>query len=327
MRDVAREAGVSLKTVSRVVNSEAGVGGDTAARVAAAIDALGYRRNDLARNLRHGRTTATIGLVIADVANPFFSSIAAAVELHASARGCMLLTGSSGEDPARERQLLAAMTSRRVDGLVVVPGGDDHRYLASEQRIGTPVVFLDRPPGGIDADCVLSDHSGGARSAVRHLLRAGHRRIGIVGHETTTATAERRLQGYREAVIAAGADVDEALIRLGSHDADEAAAATTGLLSSADPPTALFTTNNRMTVGAVRALRAASRPVALVGFDDFELADLLATPVTVVAQDPAELGRRAAQLLFARLDGDGGPSRTVVVPTRLIPRGSGEVPA
>jgi LacI family transcriptional regulator len=163
MRDVASSAGVSLKTVSRVVNRESGVQAGTAARVEAAIAELGFARNDIARSLRHGRAGA-IGLVIEDVANPFYSAIARTVEDVAHARGHMLIIGSCEEDPERERQLVLRLLRRSVDALVIVPAGADHRYLLPELQAGTPVVFVDRPPGGIEADTVMLDNRGGARA-------------------------------------------------------------------------------------------------------------------------------------------------------------------
>src|SRR5579859_8128041 len=157
MLDVALAAGVSLKTVSRVVNNEPRVRPETAARVEAAIEALGFRVNEIARSLRPGQRSATIGLVIEDLANPFYSSVGRAVESVARRHSCMVISGSSDEDPARERELVSRLLQRRVDGLLIVPAGFDHLYLAPDPRLRTPVVFLDRPPGNIAADVVLLD--------------------------------------------------------------------------------------------------------------------------------------------------------------------------
>ena len=326
MHDVAREAQVSLKTVSRVVNDEPGVRPDTAERVRLAVDRLGFRPNALASALRRQRS-GTIGLIIEDVSNPFYSAITRAVEDDARGRGLLVMAGSSDEDAARERQLVLALCDRRVDGLLVVPASRDHRYLLGELQAGLPAVFIDRPAGCIDVDCVLIDNIGGARTAAEHLLAQGHRRIAMVGDPETVYTSTERLRGLREALVGAGIELDQRHVRLGSHTVEQAEAVVRDLLGSAEPPTAIFCGNNRNTVGAVRALAGARRPPALVGFDDFELADLLAVPVTVVAYDPAELGRRAAALLAARVAGDHGPARTLVVETTLVPRGSGEVAA
>jgi LacI family transcriptional regulator len=328
MRDVAELAGVSLKTVSRVINEEAGVARDTAGRVGAAITELGFQRNDLARSLRQGSSSATVGLVIEDVGNPFYSAIAQAVEASARLHGCLLITSSCEEDPERERELVQALLRRRVDALLLVPASHDHAYLHRELGDTTPVVFLDRPPQGYDADAVLLDNAGGARMGVEHLIGQGHRRIAYVADQNQLYTARERLAGYRSAMAAAGVEVDDELVRLGSHDAREAEAVIRELLAlpPGRRPTAIFTANNRHTVGAVRALRGLEREIALVGFDDLELAELLAMPTTVVRHDSQQLGLHAAALAFARLEGLDGPRRRVIVETELVIRGSGEVP-
>jgi LacI family transcriptional regulator len=322
MRDVASQAGVSLKTVSRVINGEPGVAVATAARVEDAIEALGFQRNDLARSLRQGVSSSTLGLVIEDIANPFYSAIAQAVEGAARERGYLLITTSCEEDPERERELVNALLRRRVDALLLVPASREHSYLAGD----TPVVFLDRPPAGLEADSVLLDNFGGARTAVEHLLAHGHERIAMVGDRAGLYTASERLDGYRQALAAAGVPVREELIRLGTHDAAHAEHVVAELLALPDDrrPTALFAGNNRNAVGALRALRDAPHRPALVGFDDFELADLLAA--TVVRHDSQRMGSHAAALAFARLDGGDHPPRRVIVPTELVVRGSGEIP-
>ncbi|NUR92254.1 MAG: LacI family DNA-binding transcriptional regulator [Nonomuraea sp.] len=320
MKDVASAAGVALKTVSRVVNGEPGVNPATAERVRAAIERLGYSRNESARVLRRG-STSTIGLVIEDVADPFYSGLSRAVEDVAISHGCLLLSGSSGEQPARERELVRTFCARRVDGLIVVPAGEDHSYLRPELEAGTPAVFVDRPPGpGIDVDTVLADNAGGAALAVRQLRAHGHTRIAFLGDHPSIFTAARRHDGYRESL---GELYDERLVAMRKPVLESVRDDLARMLALDDPPTALFTGNGLLTVTALRALE--HRPMALVGFDDFELADLLEPGVTVVAQDPARLGRFAAELLFRRLSGDGGRSEHVELPVRLIPRGSGEL--
>ncbi len=323
MRHVAQRAGVSLKTVSRVINEEASVAPHTAARVTEAIAELGFRRNDLARSLRRGSTSATVGLVIEDLANPFYSAVAQAVENVARPRGYMLITGSCEEDPERERELILALLRRRVDALLLVPAGTerDQTWLARELGDETPVVFVDRPPYGIEADAVLVDNAGGARAAVEHLAAHGHRRIACVADAPTLYTAAERVAGYETALGAAGLARDPELLKLGAREAGEAQAAVAELLALPHPPTAIFCGNNRVTVGALRALRGRD-DVALVGFDDFELADLLGT--TVVRHEAQQIGAEAAELAFRRLDGLDGPPLRVVVPTQLVTRGSGE---
>ena len=325
LRDVAARANVSFKTVSRVVNDEPRVRPETAHRVQQAIRDLGFSRNYNARSLRHGVSSATIGLVIGDVANPFFAAMARAVEEVARTRGHLLVTASTDEDVERERNVIAALIERRVRGIVVVPVGHDHRFLEPETRLGTAIVFLDRPPGRIEADRVLLDNVGGARLAVDHLVAHGHRRIGILVDRLDVYTLAERYDGYRQALEAAGLPLDETLVRFDCHTTTDAGRAVRALLELADPPTAIFTTNNRMSVGAVEVLAELAEPLALVGFDDFELARALRLPVTVVSYDQEALGRTAGRLLFDRLDGDRREPQAVTLPTRLIERGSGEL--
>ncbi|MFF4624001.1 LacI family DNA-binding transcriptional regulator [Nonomuraea jabiensis] len=321
MKDVASAAGVALKTVSRVVNGEPGVHPATAERVRAAIERLGYSRNESAAVLRRG-TTATVGLVIEDVADPFYSGLSRAVEDVVIEHGWLLLSGSSSEEPLRERELVETFCARRVDGLIVVPAGDDHTYLRPELEAGTPVVFADRPPGaGIDVDTVLADNLGGAGEAIRHLMGHGHSRIAFLGDDPGIFTAAERLNGYRQAL---GGLFDHRLVSMRPPSPEGVRADLARMFALDDPPTALFTGNGRYTVTTLRAL--AGRRVALVGFDDFELADLLTPGVSVVAQDPAWMGRVAAELLFRRLRGDTGPPEHIELPVRLIARGSGELP-
>lgn len=325
MKDVAARAGVGLKTVSRVVNGEQGVTPETERRVQEAIDSLGFRRNDSARVLRKGRT-ASIGLVLEDLADPFYGPLSRAVEEVARAHGALLINGSSAEDPDREQELALALCARRVDGLVVIPAGDDHRYLEQEIRAGVATVFVDRPAGKIDADVVLSDNYGGARDGVAHLIAHGHRRIGFIGDMPRIHTAAERLRGYRAAMEDAGISVEDSWMSLGNTDPVRVREAAEEMLSGPSAVTAVFTGNNRVTVTVIRVLAEQPRQVALVGFDDIELADLLHPGLTVVAQDAAALGRTAAERLFRQLDGSLIVPDRIELPTRLITRGSGELP-
>jgi LacI family transcriptional regulator, galactose operon repressor len=330
MRDVAALAGVGLKTVSRVVNGESNVSDVTRARVEAAIEQLDYRRDINASLLRRlGRKTATIGLVLEDVSNPFSSALHRVIEDHARERGVLLFTGSCDEDSDRERELIGTFRARRVDGIIVVPASSDHRYLLPEQRARTPLVFVDRPARFINADSVTSDNVGGSERAVSHLASFGHRRIGFLGDALEIQTAADRLGGYNRGLGALGVDEDPAIIRTGVRSIEAAALAAKEVLRAPKPPTALFTAQNLVTIGALHALRelGLEHTTALVGFDDVELADLLEPAVTVVAQDPAAMGRAAAEILFRRLDGDHSPPEQIVIGVELIVRGSGEIPA
>ena len=329
MNDVARVADVGLKTVSRVVNDEGGVRPGLAMRVHNAIAELGYRHNAGASSLRRAnQSTATIGLVLEDVANPFSSLLQRAIEDTARTRNFVVLAGSSDEDPQREHELVDTFCTRRVVGLLLVPTGDAHGYLHIELANGMPIVLLDRPSAGLpDIDTVLSDNYQGARTATAHLIAHGHSRIAYLGDDLRISTARERLDGFRSATANAAITIGEELIHNGVAAIDAAAAATHNLLRNINPPSAIFSGQNIVTIGVVRALRELGlhHRVALVGFDDFLLADMLDPAVTIVAQDPLALGRRAAELLFRRIDGDTSAPERVIIRTRLIARGSGEI--
>ena len=328
MNDVARLAGVSLATVSRVVNDSGEVRPELAARVQDAVGVLGYRRDLMASNLRRtDRASATIGLIIEDIANPFFSAVHRGVEDVGRARGVLTLAGSSDEVPARERELADAFAARGVDGLVIVPCGPDQDYLQRERQLGTQLVFVDRPARFIDADAVVTANAAGARIGVEHLISAGHRRIALLADRPSVFTAAERRDGYLAALQGAGFAADPALQRVGLVSSEAAAAATHELLTGSNPPTALFTGQNLVTIGAIRALRELGRQheIALVGFDDVTLGNMIDPGITVVSQDAYALGRRAAELLFKRLDGFTGNTELVVLPTELVARGSGEI--
>lgn len=330
MREVAALAGVSLKTVSRVANEVPTVDSELVAKVQAAMDRLGFRPNLAASNLRRadGRTH-TIGLLVEDVGNPFSAAVHRAVEDYAGPRGVLVLSSSLDEDPEREHRMVRTLVARRVDGLIIVPASHDHRYLVAEQEAGTAVVFIDRLPVPLIGDAVVTDNREAAAAGVAHLIAAGHRRIAYLGDISTLMTARDRYAGYCDALSAAGCVLDPTLVLHGLRASEAVDAAVNALLAREDAPTALFTSQNLVTIGAVEALYRARRnhDVALVGFDDFPLAQLLDPGVTVLAQQPAQIGRLAAELLFARLAGDVAPAATHVIPSRLIPRGSGEIPA
>jgi len=328
MREVAALAGVSLKTVSRFINAEPGVSAELATRVSAAIERLDYRHNLQASSLRRvDGKSATIGVILEDIANPFSSTLHRAIENVAVKRSVLVLAGSLEEDAARERELVSAFASRRVDGLVIMPASHDHSYLLNERKAGTALVFVDRPPSFLDADTVLTDNLGGARRGIQHLVAHGHRRIAYVGDLQSIVTAALRYQGYREELDAHHLPLDPDLVRLDLRGTEPAEAETTKLLALRPAPTAIFAAQNLLTIGVFRALRRLGlhHKVALVGFDDFLLADLLDPGITVIAQDPAAMGTAAAELLFNRLDGDRSPTVHRIIPTRLIARGSGEI--
>ena len=324
LRDVAREAGVSIKTVSRVVNGEPMVNPATAERVTEVASRLGYRPNELARSLK-GKASRTIGLIIADISNPFFADLCQAVEQVARAKGYSVVLCASAEDVEAEKEYVGILTSRRVDGLLLVPAPHGQGYLREEQASGLPIVALDRPADGISTDVVMVENRAAARGATQHLISYGHSNIAFIGDDENIYTATERLAGYREALEAAGLD---AIYRLGAGRAASAQKAATELLALPNRPTAFFAGNSLMTAGVLRAVEDANlrvpEDVAVVGFDDFELLSLLRPELTRVRQPTQEIGRQGAELLFDRIDGKGPPEpHRLVLATELIVRESG----
>lgn len=328
MKDVAAVAGVSLKTVSRVMDNVSTVDPDLAARVRDAASKLGYRPNLTASNLRRSdRRTNTVGLLLEDVSNPFAAAVHRGVERYCAKRGALVLAASLEANPLPEDELVMSLINRRVDGLIIMPtAGTDHRYVVAEQHAGTSFVFIDRVPHPLVADAVVTDNHVSSRAAVTHLLGFGHRRIAYLGDSLELTTARDRFAGYREAMTSAGLEIDLALV---VHDLGtvEASVAATGRLLDEGPPDAVFTSQNLVTVGALVALHAAGlqHEVALVGFDDIPLAGVVEPGLSVVSQHPAEVGRLAAERLFARIDGDTTPAAVHTVPTTFVQRGSGEL--
>ncbi len=322
MKDVASRAGVALKTVSRVVNGEPGVTPETTKRVLGAIADLGFRRNESARLLRKGRT-ATLGFITDNCADPENAAVYRGMEEVARDHGFLVFAGSTDGDPGREEGLALTLCARRVDGLMMAPASGDHEYLAPEIEAGVSAVFIMRPAGLAGTDVVLADERGGAKAAVAHLIAQGHRRIGYLDASLAGYRSRQLLGGYTEAMAAAGLPVDAAWTTLAPQR----------LLES--PVTAVFCGSREHTARVLRALAAArhaltargrTRRIAVVGFGDFELADLVSPGITVVSYDPAGIGRTAGELLLRRVEGEQGPARRVELPVVLIPRGSAEFP-
>lgn len=325
MKDVAARAGVGFKTVSRVINEEAGVSDQTAAKVRKAASELNYRRDMTAGNLRRaaGRTDS-IGLLVASVDNEFDAKLHRAVEDAAQERRVSVFSSSTDEDADHERQRALTLLARRVDGLVLMPSSGDLSYLQHELDLGTPVIAVDRPPKGICIDTLMVDNESGTRDALTHLIEHGHRRVAVLAHLATLVTSAQRIAGARAAWSAAGLPADSLRVVDGISTAEDTARILDTLLDADDPPTAVFAARNTIAVGVVRALQRRGRQheIALIGFDDFEHADLLDPAVTVVRQDPARLGELATERLFARLDDRSLPVEQLTVKTRLIRRRS-----
>jgi len=329
VQDVAAEARVSPMTVSRVLSGAQHVRPELRERVEQAVARLGYHRNENARSLRPGQRSGLIGVTITNIANPYYAGLQRGIEEVAARHERRILVGNSNEDPARERQLVADFIGRRVEGLIVVPSGQGSpAHLRPAALGGVPLVLASRAVTGIDVDTVLVDDVRGAYEATAMLLEEGHRRIAFLGNRVSVFTGRRRYTGFRAAHEEAGVPVVDELVRQGQQDVDSAREAMEELLDLAEPPTAVFTANNRNTVGAIRAI-AARQPGAargpgqtrVAGFDSFELADLSPVALSLVDHDAGELGRRAAEMLFSRLadgpEADAEP-RLVELPVRLV---------
>jgi len=331
MRDVARVAGVSAKTVSRVFNDDPHVAAETRERVRWAMQKLNYVPNLLASCYRAG-ADAAVGLAVPDIADPFFAAMTGSIEVDLVGRGMAVVIsglfqgGPRGQSAERERSALEALLRRQISGLIVACVSADQSYLAPWQE-RTPMVFVDRAPKGLSGVYVIEDDLGGAREAVTHLAGHGHRRVAFFGVTTPVTTTRRRLKGYRSAVAENGLDTSPDLICMPAESPGEAAAELMKRLAAPNAPTAVFSSNIPCTMALIQALHQAERTdVAVVGFGDFPMAAVLTPAVTVLDQNPAELGHIAVERLLARIeDPHAEPRRRTVLPVRLIPRGSGEL--
>jgi LacI family transcriptional regulator len=322
MRQVAERAGVSAKTVSRVMNNDKYVSDDVRRRVEEAIAELRYVPNALARSFRSGRDAA-IGVAIPDISDPFFATLTREIEQIARSRGVAVFITSLGRDGADEQGRVEALLGRQLTGLITTPVSTDQSYLVPWQG-RTTIVFIDRSPSKITADSVVEDDHGGAYAATTHLIEHGYRRVGFLGDSAATATTARRLEGYRAALADAGIVLDRTIVMLGPSSETEAGKAVVDLLAQPEPPTALLSSNAWCTIGVIPALQSVGRSdLPLISFGDFPLATAIQPPLTVIDQDPTSVGRVAATRLFERLDHPNRRlRRKIVLPVPLITRGS-----
>ncbi|MEU3511814.1 LacI family DNA-binding transcriptional regulator [Streptomyces longwoodensis] len=336
MADVARHAGVSVATVSHVLNDTRPVLPHTRQAVLDAIEVLGYTPNTLARSLVTARTRS-IGLAVSAISNPYFTEILQGVEASALEHGYGLLIADPHDDPEHERTVVQLLHERRVDGVIVAPSAEPSALLAYLTRHRVPAVLLDRTvdvPAGAPAeaadaprfDQVCAENTEPTSRLVTHLAERGHRRIALVAGLPGLSTTTERISGYRLGLAAAGLPYDERLLVHGDSASEGAQRATAGLLSLAVPPTALVTGNNAMTIGALRALRDRDLSVpddlALCCFDDFAWADLFSPRLTAIAQPGREIGAEAVRVLLERLDAPRRPARTVRLPCAFVHRTS-----
>ncbi|MGH2557995.1 MAG: LacI family DNA-binding transcriptional regulator [Thermomicrobiales bacterium] len=304
IQDVARHANVSPATVSRVVNGATSVDRALAERVRLAIKELRYQPNRAARMLA-GRRSATVGLLVTDIQNPFFMEIIRGVEHEVQRNGYLLALCNSAEDPRKERQYLEVLLGEPVAGAIIVPAQEQQPFLKlfAERRI--PVVAVDRRVRDPAVDAVLIDNVSAAREAVAHLIANGYRRIGLITGPSVSTTGNERLIGYRQALSDAGLTADPALERRGPYDEESGSRLASELLDVGPPVDAIFACNNRLTVGVLGALTARtlriSDDIGLVGFDELSWAAPIGVSITAVHQPAYELGTTAAARLMQRL--------------------------
>jgi len=327
IREVAKLARVGLMTVSRVINNNPRVRPSTLKRVNAAIAALGYQKNEAARLLK-GQRAMMIGLIVPDLSDAFFATCAQTVQQIAHMHGYMTLVAASERDSELEIQQAELMASRKLSGLLVVTStkaGDDR--LQRLQKTGLAIVAFDRPLAGAQTDAVVVENRGGAEEAVRHLIGHGHKRIACIGYDETVYAVRERVEGYTSAMHAAGL---KPMLSLGIGTMEGTRRWMQKMLKSTDQPTAIFALNHRTATYLLRMLSeegvAVPEQMAMIGFDDFDLASVVSPPLTTVAQSGAELARRAMALLIERIgDHKRGaefvPAK-IVLPVRLIVRAS-----
>ncbi|MCS0634932.1 LacI family transcriptional regulator [Streptomyces sp. LP05-1] len=329
MTDVARRAGVSVATVSHVLNDTRFVRPSTREAVRDAIEELGYTHNTLARSLVTSRTHS-IGLAVSASSNPYFTEIFQGVEAGALAHGYSLLTVDPHDDPEHELKAVRLLHERRVDGMIIAPSAEPSAMLGHLARFHVPAVFIDRLVGGAH-DQVCAENEGPTAELVAHLAARGHTRIALVAGLPGLSTTTERLAGYRQGLERAGLPHAPELVISGNSQAPGAQEATRRLLTLDERPTALVTANNAMTIGALQALRAAGVAVpdrmALACFDDFSWADVFEPRLTAVAQPSREIGETAVRLLLDRLAEPDRAPRTVRLPCALVHRSSCGCPA
>lgn len=326
IQDVAARAGVSAMTVSRVINGHIWVAEATRKRVEQVIDELGYVPNGLARGLLNGQTR-TIALLVSDISNPFFTSIARGVEDLAQSKGYTVNFGNSDEALSKEQQYVHVMLSKGIDGVLLTPAESGSRKTIDFLlRRGTPVVVIDREMDGVRTDQVVGDSVGGARRLTHHLLALGHRRIALVNGRHTVPTAIDRQRGFLEALAEAGlAPLPELMIESNyKRDGGYRAAQQLLALSDDQRPTAIFAANNFLAVGVIEALHEAGlsvpEDIAIVCFDDIELASLIHPFLTVAAQPARAFGTIAAQFLIERIEAREplAPRKVVLEPELIV---------
>lgn len=324
VKEIAKAAGVSTATVSRVLNGSDKVRESTAKRVMQVVEDMNYRMDHVARRMKVKQTDSlVIGLVITDIDNPFFSSVAKGVEDVASKNKLVTMICNTNENPEKERFFLNAMLSEKVSGAIIVPTTGNLDFFQDLVEDGFPMVMVDRKPKNLKIDSVSLNNKKGSYEAVKKLIDNGHKRIGVVGGIKGLSNTEERLAGYFQALEEAGIERIDDLIVYGDYVESGGRRAIDKFMSLDVPPTAIFSTNNLMTLGCIKELykRKLSIPddVAIIGFDDSTWAEALIPPLSTVKQPGYELGVNAAELLIKRLrNGDSNTIDVVLNPELVI---------
>ncbi len=332
LNDIAELAGVSVSTVSRVLNNKAAeyrISPDTEEVILDAAQKLKYRPNQIARGLRLKRTN-TLGVIAPDVSNPFFAYIIKRVQNVAHNLGYSILVCNTDENLDQEIEHVNMLYRNRVDGLIAMPVGQDFRHYFEWVDKGRPVVLLDRCFDGVDTNKVMVDNYTGSFDAVKHILSYGHRRIAFIQGLPGTYTNSERLRGYRQALSDHGVDSDNDLIVGGDFREENGYLETKLLLTMPDRPTAIFATSDLITLGALKAIYEEGlcipHDVSLVMFDDFDFAPYLKCPITAVRQPKELMGEMAVKLLVDELKGESKGGKRVVLKTQLVIRESVAAP-
>lgn len=326
IHDVARQAGLSVATVSRALSGRGYVSERSKGRVLAAVAALGYVPNGLARGLKTQRS-GLVALLVPEIMNSFYTTLSRGVEDVANAHGLQVILGNTDESLVKERAYVDLMTSTRVEGVILAPAGDSRDTLGVLATQSVPTVLVDRTVPGYSGDLVRGDSIAGAHDLTRHLLTLGHRRIALINGHPDTSVAQERAAGFRMALAEAHIPVDECCTSFGTWFADDAAVRTGELLDAPEPPTAILAANTFMAIGALRALRqrglAVPEQVALACFDDIEDAAEIEPFLTALSQPAYTMGEVAMRFLLGRILGDyDGAAREVVLPHALLIRRS-----
>ena len=323
LSDVAAHATTSIKTASRVVNGDENVTPEVKVRVEEAVEALGYQVDLLARSLRKG-VDDVLAVVVPTIGDKFFATAIEEIEAVALERDTQIIIASNHLDPSKEKKIIGQLEQRRVSGMVIVPNHADYSFMKSSP---TPTVFLDRGPNGMEADVVKVADVFGAQLATEHLIAAGHKNIAFISDDIKIRTARLRLDGYKAALAKHDIAYQDKNVFMGAHSVDDAAQITTELLRHAPEITAIFSSRSAATMGVLRTLHERNRhDIAIISFGDFEMARVVEPKISVIEHSPRELGRLAAERIFAKIDGGEFEPETIMGNLSIIRRGSGELP-